>query len=569
MPINGSDTTVEDIKRWQKHYTETLYGSVRSEQEIDQSYRDDTFLVPEIKSPAVLTRSGLGARMVDSPAEQIITDNPQAFINVIKGGNESGQRIGKVINQMWIPYMKRMSPNPVKEYLKNLLLRGEAYIQILHNKLWLEKEGANIGLPVFFLIPDPMVIYGSPEEYENGIPDRVVVWYRRHYEDVIIKYPKWTDPKHRASSEDKFVEWLEYWEKGIRYFEADGEFVLEGEVQPNVYGFVPFIRKRSGFGRTAPNGDLSKLIVSDLKMARDLLRAECAIRTDIDSILHLYAHKRIDVFDPEGTLKFDELVDKYDMSAGSMNYIPGLSPENLKEGVTMLPSAEAFNYYSSIRAEINIRSPFIGAGFPLGSSGRQDDIAASSAMRRYDTVLENTEVAFATAYEKAFVVMKESGVELPVGLQKTDLDTDFIASVRFKASDPAEEDRLSTLGDRLWARGNGSIDLRTNLIDYQGKTSDQAEDIIAASLVDKLTIFNPDVAAVMGMVFAEESGMGEFIKQAQERTAQMQQTRGALQDQAPPSTEERIAGEAQTQTGMDMIDMSLANKGARRPPEGR
>ena len=176
MPINGSDTTVVNIKGWQKHYVETRYGGVTKEQEIDQTYRDDTFKVPEIKSPAVLTRSGLEARMVDSPAEQIITDDPQAFVNVIQGGNESGVRIGKVINQMWIPYMKRMSPNPVKEYLKNLLLRGEAYIQILHNKLWLEKDGANIGLPVFFLIPDPMVIFGSPEEDENGIPHRVVVW---------------------------------------------------------------------------------------------------------------------------------------------------------------------------------------------------------------------------------------------------------------------------------------------------------------------------------------------------------------------------------------------------------
>ena len=135
-----------------------------------------------------------------------------------------------------------------------------------------------------------------------------------------------------------------------------------------------------------------------------------------------------------------------------------------------------------------------------------------------------------------------------------------------KAHDPVEADRLSTLGDRLWNGGNGSIDLRTNLIQYQGYTEDKAEDIIANILVDRLTLYNPDVAAIMGMEFAEQAGLERYLAKLQQRQQEAPPTPKGIMPPASPTEELRRKGEVKTQMGMEMAPEST--RGARRPPEG-
>jgi len=556
---------IEEIKDLKQYYTENLYKAVRREQQTDQTYRDDTFAVPEIKAPHVLLRSGIGARMVDSPAEQIITSDPQAVINLTKGEADISKRLSKEINQSWIKIMRRQNPNPFKEFVKNLLGRGEGFIQIAHNERWVSGRKERVGLPVLFLIPDSMVIYSSPAEDYNGVPEKVIVFYARQPRDVILKYHEWSNPKRRKEGDE--IEWMEYWDKDSRYFEADGEAVLKDGLQANPYGLVPFVRKYSGFGRRSPTGKMEDLIVSDIRFSRDLIKEECAIRSDIASIMHLYAHKRMDLIIPDTTAVNEaDIREDYDMGAGSFNVLSLPAGSKLQEGVTMLPSAEAFQHLYNIRAEIDKRNPFIMSGFPFGSSGRQQDMTSLAAMRRYDTIVENTELAFATAFEIAVKICGKIPTLRPDGLLKQDVDAVWECDVELKASDPIERDRLITLGDRLWNGGNGSIDLRTFLTEFQGRTEDEAEDIIANILVDKLTLYNPDVASVMGMVFAEESGMSMWLEEAQQRRQTMESQQSGLQKAPPPTTTERTQGEANTPMGRELIDMSLANRGARQSP---
>ncbi len=117
-----------------------------------------------------------------------------------------------------------------------------------------------------------------------------------------------------------------------------------------------------------------------------------------------------------------------------------------------------------------------------------------------------------------------------------------------------EEDRLMTLGERLWNGGAGSISLKRNLMQYKGLTEDEAQDEIAEMLMEKLTIFNPDVAAVMGADFDKECGMQDALSQMKE----------GLQKPQTLSGQERLQGEVQTPLGMEMGTES--NRGARRPP---
>jgi len=557
--------TREEIYKLKQYYVEELYKDVRKEQEIDQQYRDDTFPVPEIREPHRIWRSGMGYRVVDAPAEQIITSNPQVFVRIFKGDKDAGERISREINQVWIEALRRQMPNPFKETLKNHLCRGESYIKVCHNETWVVPPMKRVGLPVLFLMLDPMVIYGSPEESELGIPEKVLVIYRRQPLDVIVRYPHWTNPKDRGKNkfEDNRVEWLEYWDSDVRYFEADAEPVLKGGIQPNPYGFVPFVRRYSGFGRRSPDGNLKDLIVSDIRFYRDLIKQECIKQSNIYSIEDLFAHRPRTIVTPG---KIDEKqAQNLQFGSYDLNILQNVAPgtDFLKEDYPAVP-AEMYASLASIRAEIAQRCPFVMAGFPLGSSGRQQDIAASAAMRRYDTVVENTESAWAQAFEMALKICNPKVIPKlkPESLNKRDLDTTFRITVTLKAKDPVEADRLATLGSRLFQMGE--IDIRTNLTKYQGYTEDEADDIIANILVDKLTLYNPDVASVMGMVFAEESGMERWIEEARQKRAEIEQGAGLTKPPSPTEIQ-RGQGEIETQLGREQAPEGL--RGARRPPE--
>lgn len=205
------------------------------------------------------------------------------------------------------------------------------------------------------------------------------------------------------------------------------------------------------------------------------------------------------------------------------------------------------------------------AGFPQGTSGRQQDMTEVAAMRRYDSVVENTEWAFATALKMAIKLCATIPNLKPEGISQKDLETEFDIEVRLKAKDPIAEDRRITLGDRLWNSGKGSISLSRFHTEYQGLTEDESKREIAKMLADQITIYNPDVAAVMGMVAAEESGMEIYLEKAQQRRIQMEGQKGMRQP-TPPTGEERIQGETQTPIGQELG--VKAPVGARQSPEG-
>ncbi len=571
--------TVNDIHALKDYYIGDLYTNVRAEQATDQSYIDDSFNVPEVRSPTRLVRSGIGNQVVYAPAEQIITSDPKASFTIHKGETKISEKLSREVNQVWMPLLRQQLPNIFKEAVKNKLARGENYVKVMHNERWVTGKQDRRGMPVLFFVPDPMIIYGSPEEDDcgwvpnTGVPNRVLVYTKRQVKEVLDRYPSWLLPKGKSAErvdgkpEANLVEWLEYWDKEVRYFEADGQPVLKDGIQSNPYGFTPFVRKYSGFGKRASDGQLSELIVSDIRRSRDLIREECAIRSDISTIMHIFAHKPVTFIVPSGEeVDTDALRQEFDLGAYSLNLLHMPTGWSKLDQDFLLPSREAFQHLANIRGEINQRFPFIMAGYPSGTSGRHEDLIASAGMRRYDTVVENTELEFGTAIEMALKICQKIPRLKPDGLKEEDLDAQFTCHVKLEAEDPIERDRKITLYDRLWNAGSGSIDLKTFLTEGQGRTEDEAQDIIARILVDKLTIYNPDVAEVMGMVFAEESGMEEWLNQAKQRRAQMEKG-GGLQKQLPATGLERMQGETQTPMGREMADVGLTGVGARTPPE--
>lgn len=548
---------VIEIQQKAEYFKNDLYGQVRTEQTQDQEFYEDSFPVPEVVKPHKPLRSGLARKIVDNPAEQMITRNPQVFINT--GNREADNRLSKVLNS-WMQVLKRQNPNPFKESVKNPLLRGETYLYLCHDDGILYND-YKCTLPVRFIVPDPMTVYASFEEDENGMPLEVFVMCDRLVSDIKMTYPDWSNP-----NDSKKTKWLAYWNKDVRYFEAGGVPVLEDGVQKNEYGFAPFIRRYSGFGRRDANSNLESLIVSELRGSRGLLKEECLVRSDIASALHLYAHPRQTLIIPQdGTIEAEKLKDSYSFEPGTLSVLPLPTGSQFDKNNQLTPVPEVFNHLAEINARIMHRHPMAGAGSVVTTSGRQDDILGATVMHRYETIIENTETMFATAVEKALQICHIVDF-VPEGLKQEDLEKNYKCELKLRAEDSIERDRMITLGDRLWAQGNGSIDIETYHTQYLGYTQEQSKDIQAKMLADKVTLNNPDVAQVMGMVFAEESGMGKWLEEAKMANAIDKNQQTALSEAPPPSGMQRMKGETMTESGFEMIDTSLANRGARRPP---
>ena len=547
----------ESIKTLKKQL-DTRYSNLRTEQDRDWRFYIDTFPVPQIDTNIQhIQRTGRGRRMVDRPAEHITTSNPQVFVtHQLKSKLESANKIAALFNQIWFPFLKWQNPNPVKESVKKNLLRGETYLKILHNEDWVTGDKLKRGLPVHFLVPDSRNIYVTEDKL--GKITKVLVWHQRQAWQVKSIYRNWTTEK------DQTVGWFEAWDEGERYFEADGKQVLHGK---NPYGLIPFIRALAGFGIEASDGKLEELVVGRLRYERDTLTRECAMTTDLDSIFHQFANHNITV-QPDGAILTsvpDDFNKNYTRKKGHINEIPaGLT---VTHDVETLPDPSAYQYYYSIVNTLDRSDPLVMAGLPVGSSGRQDDLASVNAMRRYETVVENTEHLFSQGFKMALeIIDKIPTLKDAVGLSEKDMDDDYQIEVQLRASDPIEADRKITLGDRLWAQGNGSISLERFHTEFQGMTQAESDKEIAKMLADKVTLYNPDVAEVMGMDFAEEAGMQKWLDRVKERRMTTQTQRQALQEQPSQSGQERTQGEVKTPLGREMVDMALGSKGARRPP---
>ncbi|KKN25862.1 hypothetical protein LCGC14_0880490 [marine sediment metagenome] len=574
--------TVEEIRDLKAYCEGELYGRTRTEQREDLTYINDTFVI-DIKHPHREFHSGIGREIVDAAAQQINTSNPQALVKILSGSQDPGKRLSAELNERWIPTLLRQSPSHIKEYVKGCVSRGEAYYKIVHNERWADCPECNgkgkigrrkcknckgegildikdrVGLPIRLITPEPMVVYASPQEDDHGRPDWVLVLYERQLKDLIPLYPyldKIKDKKH--------ITWLEYIDKDIKYCEADGITVTDG-IQPNIYPFVNYVRKYSGFGRRDPFGELSELIVSDVRLARDMIMEEAMLRSDIASILHIFAHQTITIIVKGATLEVtpEQLRKNLKMGAYDVNILDNL-PEgtDINWGQRDLPSAEMFQRLHDLHGEILRKYPLIAAALPLAASGRSKDITSTLARRRYDTVIENTQNAFATILEMGLEICNTIPDWKPAGLNKDDLKANYRIAIDLKAPDPIEEDRLSAQGEKLWSNGNGSIDLKTNLMNYQGRTEEEADEIMARRIIDRLTN-SEEVGMIYKLMFAEEAGLRAQLEGLQEAGAQVTGEGGA-------SFAERraVQGEVKTQRGREETELSLENKGTRTPPRG-
>lgn len=566
--------TIEEIKDLKKYLVNDFYGKRVNQQQEDDKYYTDTFSVPLVKNPDYIVRTGRGRRMVDKPIEHIISLSPQFFRDNTRKGQADADANVAVEGNRWIKKLSSENPNPFWEHARNLMLRGEAWIYVVHNDSlpagWQKSQPE--AMPVRFIIQDPLIVFADPSEDEvNGVPPAVIISYERVVSTLTSQYPHWETNKGATQKSQFFM----YMDKDIRYIEADDQPISDG-IEPTIYkkkgdehGFVPFVHCYSGFGRNTAENNPATLAFGRLTAHRKLLENESTIESDIAWTIHKFAYKTIDIIIRSGLEVSQKEVDAYNARAQSLNVIHLGVGDEIDRDTGLPPPPEVFAHRAGIKMELDMEDPQV----PSGTSGRHEDIIYSSWRKRFEPVISGSGQSWATGIGIGLKICEIIPDWIPPALKKEDIGGRYDCRVELRASDPIEEDRKRLLGRSLYEAKQ--IDLKTNLVEYQGYTEPKADTIISRIMVDGATINNPIIAQILGVRFAKEQGMQEYLDALKQQGATQQE----MQNLLPQSGLGQPAGPGsqggpprtlniQTPQGQEMIDMSLMQRGERRSPVG-
>tara|TARA_Y100000310_G_C20689621_1_gene821366 strand:- start:272 stop:2002 length:1731 start_codon:yes stop_codon:yes gene_type:complete len=521
---------IQELSEWLQ--TDYHAKRVSRQNDVDEFYLD-TFTVPHVKAPYSVVRLGKGAKLVDVPAAHIVTTHPQVYVEAIAPDNtalERAKKRGSLLNH-WVDYLTFQNPHPFQEGIKKTLRRGEQWTHVVNNPNFQNIPFEN-DIPILFTTPDPLVVFGSPHE-RNGIPDYVVVSYKRYYRAVQNKYEHWTNPKHRSDS-DKYANWLEYWDKDVRYFECDGQPVLTmaeefdwGGVEPNILGVCPWVHSYSGYGDKTASGDPADLAVSRIWNERGKIMELTVARSYLASQLKIHTVGRVKI--KAEALEFNEVAEslKWDLDVGGKNVEPfGVVAQ---EYTGAEPSPALYNYIYLLESDIEKITPPVMEGVGTEGSGRLADIYTKHALAQYETVLRNSATNWSTSLGLAQRILKNKDLKLlPVSVMASTLDKgrkvgkeikvedsdidSFRCELKLKAADPIEDKAQAQIGTN-W-QSAGVIDWETNLTKYQGYSLDEAREIMNKTMAEKLIFSNPQIMEAMALEAMKELGMEQVAAMA-------------------------------------------------------
>ncbi len=561
------------IKRRETFFIDEYHSLRKGEQEIDQDFYDDVFPVPLLKDNLTLKqRTGEAARLIDVPARSIVTSNPQAFREPrSKKDIDSAGRVGELLNNI-IRQLQLQNPDPFREHPKDSLLRGESWIRTRYDRDW-RLNGRRF--PVWLTVPDPLTIFASPEEID-GVPEEVIVRYERQWDDVGHIWKDWSNPLHRGEDGKGLkAVWMEYWgvdrTEGepvwVRYFEADGETILPGQdgIQINVLKFNPFVHSFSGLGKGSPEGDPESQAVGRLRPVRSILEEECALSSDIMSLIHRHAYGYSDFTRAVNSNVADNALDTYDESPHKYNLLPvGVTPVLHEDKLSSL--AALFTQLSNVRARLDREAPSFIQGAPIGSSGRHANLTETRVEQQWDSVVDREQLAFSVALGQCLRILNEQPNMMPVTVYasalvdgeeirkedkvvKNDINGNYDCTIEMKASSAIQKDRDAQMFKQ--GRDTGLFTTETTLVKGYGFTPEKARDEIDNRMVEDVTINFPPWRMAMAVLYAQQAGIPieQFLGQE-----------GG--GQAPRPTER------QTAQGRLEADVGNQQSGVRQPPQG-
>jgi len=563
------DNAPQDIIDFEKRIIDRNNARL-AEQRIDQSFLDNTYDLTLIKKAAYQMRTNFAARMINAVTQQLVSNLPKVYLTANADNDTAKKSTNKISDElnMWVAYLLRQSSNPFEQTFKNFNYRGESWLYVPHNAEIAKGGESEYGLPVHFIMFDPMVVFSDPNEEVDGEPTKVMVKFETTVADIRARYPFWqTDKNDSAKCMFKL-----YFDKKKSFASADGDplftdkkgnLVSGSGERPNIYKCVPFGHMYSGWGFESQGRDPELLAYSRIRMIRDLITEDSQVRSDQLYNFHTFAHRSKTLYLPAGGELNADWAAAFQNEPDKLNVLQlpeGASPDWFKVEDSQLFDASAFAYADRIRMDLGQEFPSPLQGGTGTSSGREANILSGNALAVYDCALENTALIWAKGFMKALKIADAMGI-LPDGLSKEDVKRAGILTVDLRNDDPVARDRQISMGSQLVDAGKRS--LKTFLMRDMRMTETEADEEIDNILMEKIMLQSPELAAFLGYKAAEKSGMADELNAFR----QMREGNTGIETGNPIGSKggEKRQGNIKTETGRQMVDVSNSAYGTRTP----
>lgn len=492
-----------------------------AEQLTDQSFYEDEFKT-SVKEPFHVVRTGAGSQLVDAIVNHILASTPKVFReprrNTDKERN-SCLKVSKMLNH-WVMLLS----DEIEEAVKNMVLRGDGIFHIQYNPDY--KDNLHNCLPVLITAPDPLYVFTMP--YDAMRPSVVVKKFLTDCINLKLQYPEW------AANGNEKVEYSVYFDEECRYAEAGSSpLYADGVIENFPTGVIPFVHMHSGFGKKSPDGKPEDLAVGRLRKVRGRLIEQCNMESRIDSIIGLYANPilQISQMEKDAEVAGREELQKTALGPGSTVVVPYGWQQTIY--VPNVPSAQLFAHLNQINQALEFENPPVMSGVQSGTSGRQEDVLYESVRKRYSRLVNNLCKGLSEALSIGLSLLYNTPGALPVTVRATeikggvsvkseeqvtkeDIDGYFDCEVILNPDELLEKDRKIMLGRVLV--NERRISHREFLIDYMGKTEDEADETLAEVLVEDAIMNNEALKMLRVQEAMEKMGAAKYSQQAQADT---------------------------------------------------
>ena len=536
--------TVADIKNklsaWETYY-QTHH---QNQKDIDEFY-ELTFSAQVPKRYP--TRKPSTARdWIDAGVRHFTLDNPKMTVYARRNSDEGRRQAGSL--ETWGNFFLKQSRKQIKDVAKKVLLRGEGIIKLnMDDTYFGDYDGRSVDsldvrelmeyrekrlyhFPLYLTIPDPINIYCSTA-HDGLMPLEVMECFEITVSEAeaLCRKNGWIfDSKFRRA--DEKVTWISYYSCDWRCFILDDVAVLRGEVQRNIFGFVPYVHFSAMAGQTGYDGKPEYEYRPLIHGKQDMFIMESRMLSFIDAINARHAFPRYKFRGNPEIIK--------------QHYPKGV-PTDPDELLIEIPDQMEIDVLSGDKppeglfAEFGIMQQLAAAPAAISGirptgvySGAHQETLIATAKSQYKDAFMSLQEALAVILgmglriiEQTYrhdVMIKNLSADSPKVyqiLKVTDIKGYYDCEVALLAEPPEATDTRKGLGKAL--RQGGSISKLAELRDYHDMSQAEIDEELAQQYAEK-TMEDPLVQGAMGRDALEMLGMekaAQAIKKIDAQTA--------------------------------------------------
>jgi len=585
MEQTKTPPTLDEINERLKSY-EAFYGKLHELQiELDKFY--ELTFDANVPSRFPTRKSSKARDWIDVGVTHFTLDNPMARVVPRRDSDEARKQAGVV--ETFYNFWMHKDIKVIKNCAKKVLLRGEGFLRVNMDDLYFgsyngkpitnlsdeERKEYNekrlFHFPLYHSSPDPINVFCSPA-HDGLVPADVFEKFPITAAEAVALSRKngwnWTTDKKPTQP----VSWVSYYDAFWRCFLLDNIPVLQGEVQPNIFGFVPYVHFDSGAGQTSYEGKPEYEYRSLLYGKQDILKMESRMLSMIDVINARYAWLKyklkgnpelIKQYYPDNKIPTDPDV--------ILIEIPGQMEIEVVTGES--PPQGLFQEWGMIQNMASPPAVLGGVKVPGVYSGSFQEDLMSSAKSTYKDAFQNLETALSVSMGMGSRII-EQVYDFPVQIKNmasedgkvfqevkpADIKGYYDCTVTLLAEPPEATDVRKSLGKAL--RQGGSISHKTELLDYHDYSEKQAEDEIAQQAAEE-AMKDPLLREVIAKDAMKRLGMQEQLDQItkiENMAKELGNKRGNQSMRSQPPN--------QTGEGMGVMEDALRTRGRGSPEMG-